>query len=118
MMFKIKPAAENLETTVLRPSRLISVPTIELVNENLLAQFLRARNLLACFAFRDKVDRRFKNQVLQRQSVTGWVSFVQPIRNGSLGLTTSADRLSRILPSSARILCPLHSFSRSRACFS
>ena len=72
MMFKIKPAAENLETTVLRPSRLISVPTIELVDENLLAQFLQNfRNLLACFAFRDKVDRGFKNQVLQRQSVTG-----------------------------------------------
>jgi hypothetical protein len=39
MVLEVKPAAEDVETPVLRPSRRIGEPTLQLLNENLLAQF-------------------------------------------------------------------------------
>jgi hypothetical protein len=74
-MFKIEPAAENLETAVLRPSRLISVPTIELVDENLLVQFLQN--------FRNLSRRQLKFSRISENQVFVWTGLVCPVERGT-----------------------------------
>lgn len=77
MMLDFKPATENFEAAVLRPGRFVSVPTIELIDENVLAELLqKLSNALARFALWDEMDRGFENQVLKRQFVACWVGFV------------------------------------------
>ena len=64
MVLEIKPTAEDIKTAVTRPSAFIREPTRQLLDENLLAQFLQdSPDVLFRVTLRDQVDRRFLRQL-------------------------------------------------------
>jgi hypothetical protein len=54
MVFIVEPKAEDIETAVWRPSRGVVEPVRQLLNKDLLAQFVQfVSDLLRCVAFGD-----------------------------------------------------------------
>ena len=55
MVLIVEPATEDIETTVWRPSSCVVEPTRQLLDKDLLAQFVQyIRDFLRCVAFGDK----------------------------------------------------------------
>jgi hypothetical protein len=74
MVLEIKPTAENIETSVTRPSAFLGEPTRQSLDENLLAQFPQnIADVLFRVTFRDQVDRRLLNQLMQAEIAAGWI---------------------------------------------
>lgn len=73
----------TFETSVTRPGAFLGEPTRQLLDENLLAQFPQdIADVLFRVTFRDQVDRRLLNQLMQAEIAAGWIGGVQPVRKG------------------------------------
>ena len=65
MVLIVEPMAEDIETAVWRPRGCVVEPARQLLNEDLLAQFVQyVSDLLRCVAFWDQVDRQLQDQFL------------------------------------------------------
>ena len=67
MVLEVEPPAEDLEATIVRPSRSIVEPPRQLLDENLLTQLAQDFvELTVGVTLWDQVDRWLPHQLLQR----------------------------------------------------
>ena len=86
MILNVQPTAEHLVTAIPWPCRLISEPTVQLLNKDVLAQLFQAFvNVVFRITFLDQIDRELSLNFIQGESTTGWIGTGQPIQ-GLLGL--------------------------------
>ena len=96
MVLNIKPTAEQLVTAIRWPCRLISEPTLQLLNKDLFAQLLQNfANVVLRITFWDQIDRGLQPNFVQCDSATGWIGTVQPIQKGLLRLNLTYTLFSR-----------------------
>jgi hypothetical protein len=90
----VEPVAEEIETTVWRPSRCVVEPACPLLDKDLVAQFEQdPSDFFGRFASRNSADRRLQFQFLQRQVRAGWIYPMQPVQEELLWLDQDSHRL-------------------------
>jgi len=95
MVLEVEPPAEDLEATILRPSRSIVEPPRQLLDENLLTQVAQDFvDISVGVTLWDQVDRWLRTSSCNvKWRLVGSAVWSQS-RNSSLGFTTNADRFS------------------------
>ena len=94
MILNVQPTAEHLVTAIPWPCRLISEPTVQLLNKDVLAQlFQDFVNVVFRITFLDQIDRELSlNSSRVIPPLVG--SALGSLSKGCLGLTTTADRFN------------------------
>jgi hypothetical protein len=78
----LQPAIESGQITPVRPARWDSLPAVELLVENLAAQFFQIlAGVFLVLTLWKQVDRRFSPKMFQTQAATRRICAMQPIQD-------------------------------------